>query len=433
MARSRATIFEVGQIGVEDLTTPGTAVSATKRLQALGFSIAPQVETSRFRPQGYKYDTLVIPGKDFTNVTVEGRLDYTNIQYALASVLGAPALSTVGTNGRAWNFVSHPDSEDVLQTYTLDVGSAVRAHRVAGMAFTGLDFNFTRDEATLSGSAIGKNLQDPVYISGPAVVTLTPGGTISGGTFTVTYSGQTTSAIDYDATADELQTALWALSNVAPGDIFVSGGPGPAAFVLTFAGNLAPGVQTVTVDDANLTGSTPDLSVVVTQAGVAITEVAAKPIIPSNVNVYVDRTFGAIGTSKLTRLLTGSVSIQNRVSPLWVINASEDSYATTLENATDITAMLKMEANAVGMSHLADIRDGDTVYIRIEAEGEALPAPDAAENYNFVLDLAAKVESPGGMGDTDGAYTMDWNFRAVHDADMGGAIEVTVTNLATAL
>ena len=43
-----------------------------------------------------------------------------------------------------------------------------------------------------------------------------------GGTFTLTYNGQTTAAIAYNATAAQVQSALEALNNVAPGDVVVT-------------------------------------------------------------------------------------------------------------------------------------------------------------------------------------------------------------------
>lgn len=49
-------------------------------------------------------------------------------------------------------------------------------------------------------------------------------GSPTGGTFTLTYSGQTTAAIAYNASVATVQAALEALSNIAVGDIFVSGG-----------------------------------------------------------------------------------------------------------------------------------------------------------------------------------------------------------------
>lgn len=46
------------------------------------------------------------------------------------------------------------------------------------------------------------------------------------GNWTITYSGQTTGNIAYNATASTVQTALEALSNLDAGDVLVTGGPG---------------------------------------------------------------------------------------------------------------------------------------------------------------------------------------------------------------
>jgi hypothetical protein len=78
-------------------------------------------------------------------------------------------------------------------------------------------------------------------------VTVTGGPT--GGTFTLTYAGQTTAAIPYNASPDDVQAALEALSNINVGDIYISGGiinekqtvtvngsPTGGSFTLTFGG-----------------------------------------------------------------------------------------------------------------------------------------------------------------------------------------------------
>lgn len=62
---------------------------------------------------------------------------------------------------------------------------------------------------------------------------------VTAGTFTLTYSGQTTSALAYNATAATIQTALEALSNIAPGEALVTGavgGPFLVEFALTLGG-----------------------------------------------------------------------------------------------------------------------------------------------------------------------------------------------------
>lgn len=99
---------------------------------------------------------------------------------------------------------------------------------------------------------------------------LTPSGTISAGSFTVTFDGEETDPIDWNATAAEVETALEALSNIGTGGVVCAGGPINSAFVsITFAGSLAGLPQPeVTVDDALLTGSTPAVTPSTTTAGV---------------------------------------------------------------------------------------------------------------------------------------------------------------------
>lgn len=86
--------------------------------------------------------------------------------------------------------------------------------------------------------------------------TLTEGTAITAGTFTITYDAQTTAAIPYNATAAEVQAALEALSNVAPGDVYVTGGPIPdAPFTLTWGGTQLGNITQPTVDVTSLTGT----------------------------------------------------------------------------------------------------------------------------------------------------------------------------------
>lgn len=82
--------------------------------------------------------------------------------------------------------------------------------------------------------------------------------TATGGTFTLTYSGQTTAAIAEAASEAAVQVALEALSNIAPGDVEVDGLPG-GPWEVTFQGTLAAtNVAQMTADATSLTpgGST---------------------------------------------------------------------------------------------------------------------------------------------------------------------------------
>lgn len=96
-------------------------------------------------------------------------------------------------------------------------------------------------------------------------------GTPTGGTFTLTYNGQTTAAIAYNATFGAVQTALEALSNVGAGDITVSGGPGPGTpYTFTFTGALAAQPITAMTATGSFTGgTTPAIAVTEITPGVA--------------------------------------------------------------------------------------------------------------------------------------------------------------------
>lgn len=66
-------------------------------------------------------------------------------------------------------------------------------------------------------------------------------GTGTAGTFTLTFGGQTTSALDYNATAQEVEDALEALSSIGTGNVRCTGGnldvaPIDVEFIGTFAG-----------------------------------------------------------------------------------------------------------------------------------------------------------------------------------------------------
>lgn len=61
-------------------------------------------------------------------------------------------------------------------------------------------------------------------------------GSPSAGTFTLSFGSETTAALDYDATAGEIQTALEALENIGSGNVSVASG---TDFDITFQGTLA--------------------------------------------------------------------------------------------------------------------------------------------------------------------------------------------------
>lgn len=90
----------------------------------------------------------------------------------------------------------------------------------------------------------------------------------TGGTFTLTYAGQTTAAIPFNATAGAVQGYLTALSNIRTGDVIASG-PAGGPYEVTFTGSLrATNVAAMTASGASLTGGTsPGVTITTVTAG----------------------------------------------------------------------------------------------------------------------------------------------------------------------
>lgn len=143
----------------------------------------------------------------------------------------------------------------------------------ASQTFQGLAMRWLRDYDF-------RNVQDrslvDTFIGTTAVVdgksnevqTVTITGSPTGGTFTLTYSGQTTSAIAYNATAATVKNALQALSTVGTGNVSVSGSAG-GPYTVTFQQDLAGiNAAALTASGAGLTGgSSPSVSIATATSG----------------------------------------------------------------------------------------------------------------------------------------------------------------------
>lgn len=102
------------------------------------------------------------------------------------------------------------------------------------------------------------------------VQTLTVTGTPTGGTFTLTFSGEVSPAIAYNATAAQVQTALESMRAFRPGDVVCAGTALPAGSItITFRGRYAcTNVAALVPTSTGLTGgSTPAAAIASTTSG----------------------------------------------------------------------------------------------------------------------------------------------------------------------
>ena len=164
----------------------------------------------------------------------------------------------------------------------------------------------------------------------------------------------------------------------------------------------------------------------------APTAIPVQPILPTDLDVYLDDTSAGIGSTKLTRALSGEFSLTDRFGPLWAINSAVDGYAAHVETAPKAQLKLLVEADASGMGLLTAMRAGDKRYVRVKAVG-----PLIADTYYYTLqlDVCGGVSDVGEFSDEDGVYAIEWTFDIAYDSGWAGgrAMQVQLTNTLTAL
>lgn len=101
----------------------------------------------------------------------------------------------------------------------------------------------------------------------------------TGGTTKLTFEGQQTTAIKFNASAAEVQAALEALANINVGDVAVSGGPGnetgTTPYIVLFGGRLGDtDVAAITADSTALTGGNHTVVISTTTAGAGSSDTA---------------------------------------------------------------------------------------------------------------------------------------------------------------
>ncbi|MFZ6028039.1 MAG: hypothetical protein ACOYYS_10015 [Chloroflexota bacterium] len=429
----RASIFQNAQIGLE--TTPGTAVAALKVLGSLMVTMGMQFETSSYRPSGYRFKTVVAPNKEWASSKISGPISYSEIPYLLESLIKTVTATTPGggTDSRSRVYAPTTKTADTKKTWTLEQGDQTRAQRVTNGLVTGLTFNFTRNECTIDGTLLSKALVDDIHLSTNAQYTLTANASPpTAGDFTLTFGGQTTSAIAYNATAAAVEAALEALSTVGTGNVEVTRTTGTttlaeanAVYTVEFVNDLAQAPRTLTGTFTGLTAS-GSIALASSVTGVTPTELEAIPVLPTHICIYMaDAQADLDAADPLERVLSCSWGYTDVEGALWTLNRDVASFAVTVPTEPKLEFKIKMAADDEGMTPLTNIRAGSTKFFRIEAIGDVI---EGAITYELTIDIAVKFQTPTEFADEEGVYALEWTAEGVHDATWGKATELTVVN-----
>ena len=325
--------------------------------------------------------------------------------------------TTAATKTRRWTFVPSNRGADTVANYTLVKGSAVGAERIAGALVRTLEMTFNRNEASLQAGVLGRALQ-----SGYAVQSVRVTGGSGTASFTLKFGGQTTTAIAHNAPASAVQAALELLSTIGAGNVAVAGGAGE--YVIAFTGALRDAEHTALTGAG--TGCTVTVGNAASPGGGEVTAVGLAPVSPTQVSVLLGSTF--LGMAKLTRLLEATLSVQERHLPVFTVDDSEPSFSATVEGAGDPVARITVVQNSEADQYLQRLRGRTLQWCRIVANG---PEIEPGFNHRLEITFPCKFTSAG-RGDTEGAYTGNYDLQVIYDETAGYGLKVVVdTDLAS--
>lgn len=419
----RGVIDESSLIAVETTEGVAPATGIRTRLLSVGFNLSEAAEFDPIDPMGIRVGTGDALRQNWSTFEIgEGAYpDYNSLAYLFTFLFGPATVANVGSVAGEWTWMPGPSA---LPRTTFSarkgqptlLGVAGNAEEANGCVLTDLELGFNRTSSqTLSGAGFGSQLNYSASIDVNEVVTITKSGTVSGGTFTITFGGQTTSAIAYNANAATIETAFEALSSVGAGNGTVAGGPiSTTPATITFTEDLAnTNVGAVTVDSSSLTGGGTYVPTVTTVG--ASTDIPLVPVLAGEIDVYLDNAWADLGTTKLLSDFSATWGVSGMYSPLWALNSALAGYKEAIPNRPETTMSLELGNDSVSRALVTDMRAGTKKFARIRAQ-KAADSIESGQRYELRVDGCMSINSAPTAGDVDGASTLPFGGRLVYDA-----------------
>jgi hypothetical protein len=198
------------------------------RLNGLSMTISPAVTTNEVTVPGVMVQTGVTVDDLFSTAKLDGVIDPNALTFIFAGLFGTPAFTSLGSGAYQWDWAWKGRKPNRPVSFEVYSGYAQRAERALGYISNTLSISGARpDGFKVSGDGFAKTSTRGQVMGGVAFErqTITKSGTVTGGTFTLTFNGETTATIAYDAIASAIQTALEGVFGIEPGDVVVGGGP----------------------------------------------------------------------------------------------------------------------------------------------------------------------------------------------------------------
>lgn len=419
--------LQVAQVGKE--TTEGTAVVATRRLYVMGNFMRERAQNFPRFATGTRDNQ-----RDAKNRTVSASAKFEQpliaddfVEWMLAAIKGSITPSTASGES---DWVATPSN--TLDSQTLEFFDGEWPWQMRGCKI---------DELKLSGGA-GKDTKVEVTYWGRELIINTLAGTggvsevqsvvatgATAGNFTLTFLGQTTGNIAWNAIAATVQTALQALPSIGSGNVTCAGGPLPATPVtITFAGSLAKvaNLPLLVVGGTPLTTAPAVISR--TTAGVGNTPLTDR--VPNVIEgwealLYIDAYGGTAGTTLVSStLIDWDVTIKNNLARKYFLDNTTAVGAVPL-GELDITASFLYEANALGLGEYYNWDQATKRLIRLALGNNGAVIGASAKKPAVFIDLPCAYSAVDLTPEDAGTKVYKATARYVYDVTNAFGLKAT--------
>jgi hypothetical protein len=156
----RASVLQRVQVGLEATGTPGTAVSAGKQWLVGKIMLDPQTPKVAVPGAGGKFPVSAVQGKGWSQFEMpQCDIAYDELSYILATLVNRV------TGGSPYTYFEAPFDSEPVNSLTMEVGSSVRAERIAYGMFDSWSAEFTEARCTHQGKGFGQVMDEGVTMT----------------------------------------------------------------------------------------------------------------------------------------------------------------------------------------------------------------------------------------------------------------------------
>src|SRR5258707_9858814 len=99
------------------------------------------------------------------------------------------------------------------------------------------------------------------------------------------------------------------------------------------------------------------------------TTVALAPMAGKHLNVYLDPTSAALGTTQLAKVFNLDYAFTGIYGPVFPFNRTNLGFTSHVDLNPGCIIKMQQEADAVGMAQLTALQTGSTQFLRVQAQG----------------------------------------------------------------